>query len=225
MTIRARVLSLALLATVIAVSSALAGRSDTSFTVTSSLDGKTVLPIRSHWTAVPNTTQPVAEVDFFIDGYHAWTSHSAPWTFGDSGNWLVTTHLKPGMHKFAVRAIVLPDQVAADAFTAQVVAPAKPPARLAGTWTRRGQMLQITQVGWVIAPNTVVDARYLSNGEVVLGPLIIDRPEQTPVCGANAPQTWKAALSADRRSLKLSPIGTDGCAQRVATFEAAWKRG
>jgi hypothetical protein len=39
---------------VVAVSSALAGRSDTSFTVTSSLDGKTVLPARSHSVVGPN---------------------------------------------------------------------------------------------------------------------------------------------------------------------------
>ncbi len=85
------------LAFVVAVSSALA-RSDTNtgFTVTSSLDGKTVLPVRSHWIAYPqidSSQGQVAEVDYLIDGFHAWTAHNSPWYFGDSGNWLVTTIL------------------------------------------------------------------------------------------------------------------------------------
>jgi hypothetical protein len=70
---RARILSLALLAGVVAVSSALAARSDTTFTVACSLDGKAVLPLRSHWIANPNDTPPNDHVGFFVDGYHAWT--------------------------------------------------------------------------------------------------------------------------------------------------------
>src|SRR5207302_2711676 len=92
MTAPSRVLSLALLIAVVAVSSALAGRNDSSFTVTSSLDGKTVLPLRSHWIAYPKidpSQGQVAEVDYLIDGYHAWTAHNAPWYYGDKGNWLV----------------------------------------------------------------------------------------------------------------------------------------
>ena len=51
---------LVFLAFVVAVSSALA-RSDANsgFTVTSSLDGKTVLPVRSHWIASPKITAKV----------------------------------------------------------------------------------------------------------------------------------------------------------------------
>ncbi len=85
MTARPRVLLLALLIAVVAVSSALAGRNDTSFTVTSSLDGKTVLPLRSHWIAYPKidpSRGQVAEVDYLIDGYHSWTAHNAPWGAG-----------------------------------------------------------------------------------------------------------------------------------------------
>ena len=79
MTPRKRLLALVLLAGVVAVSSALAGRSDTGFTVTSTLDGKTVLPVRIQWIATPQNAQNVSEVDYFIDGFHAWTEHKPPY--------------------------------------------------------------------------------------------------------------------------------------------------
>jgi len=227
MTARSRVLSLALLAGVVAVSSALAGRNDASFTVTSSLDGKTVLPVRSHWIAYPKidpSEGQVAEVDYLIDGFHAWTAHSSPWYYGDKGNWLVTTILKPGLHTFTVRAVVLPDKVAIDKFQARVIAAPKPPARLAGSWSRAGRTLFIARTGWGIGPNQWVDARYLPNGNVVLGTLIIDRPEQTPACGPNPQQSWKVTLSAGGKRLQLAPIGSDSCSVRVATFKGAWTR-
>jgi len=219
MTTRARILSLALLAGVVAVSSALADRNDTSFTVTSSLDGKTVLPVRSHWLAYPQidpSQGQVAEVDYLIDGFHSWTAHGSPWYYGDKGNWLVTTILKPGLHTFTVRAVVLPDKVAIDKFQARVVAPPKPPARLAGSWSRAARTLFIARTGWGIGSNQFLDARYLANGNVVLGPEIIDRPEQPPTCGANPPLNWKVALSAGGKRMKLAPIGSDRCSARVA---------
>jgi len=228
MSLRTQVLSVALLAGVVAVSSALA-RSDanTGFTVTSSLDGKTVLPVRSHWIAY---TQPdpthgqVVEVDFFIDGFHAWTAHSAPWYYGDNGNWLVTTILVPGLHTFTVRAVVSSDEVAVDKFQARVVAPHKPPARLAGSWNRAGRTLFIAKAGWTVGPNQIFDARYLADGNAVLGPEIVDRPEQPPTCGGNPPQSWKVALSASRRRMRLRPIGSDPCRARLAVMRGIWKR-
>src|SRR5713101_10097153 len=152
---RRRIAMLGFLAAVVAVSSALAGVGDTSFTVTSSLDGKSVLPVRSHWIAYPKidpSQGQVAEVDYLIDGFHAWTAHSSPWYFGDSGNWLVTTFLKPGLHTFTVRAVVLPDKVAIDKYQARVVQPPRPPARLARRWARAGRMPLITQTVWGIFP-------------------------------------------------------------------------
>jgi hypothetical protein len=219
-----RVLSLAVLAAVVAVSSALAGGSDTSFTVTSSLDGKSVLPLRSHWIAYPQidpSQGQVAEVDYLIDGFHAWTEHSSPWYYGDNGNWLVTTILKPGLHTFTVRAIV-PDKVAVDKFQARVIAPPKPPARLAGSWTRAGRTLFIGKTGWGIGSNQFFDTRYLANGNAVLGPEIIDRPEQPPTCGANPPQSWKVMLSTSGKRMQLRPIGTDPCRARLAALHGTW---
>src|SRR5262249_47941747 len=141
LTARTRILALALLAGVVAVSSALAGRSDTTFTVASSIDGKTVLPLRSHWIASPTDTQSIDHVDFFIDGYHAWTQHQAPWYFGGQGNWLITTFLKPGTHKFVVRAYDAANQTAVDTVQAQVLTAPKPPAKLGGSWQRGNQTL------------------------------------------------------------------------------------
>ena len=97
MTPRKRLLALVLLAGVVAVSSALAGRSDTGLTVTSTLDGKTVLPVRIQWIATPENAQNVSEVDYFIDGFHAWTEHKAPYYYGSDNNRLVTSFLKPGL--------------------------------------------------------------------------------------------------------------------------------
>jgi hypothetical protein len=219
---------LVFLAFVVAVSSALA-RSDANsgFTLTSSLDGKTVLPVRSHWIAYPKidpSQGQVAEVDYLIDGFHAWTAHNSPWYFGDSGNWLVTTILKPGLHTFTVRAVVSPDTVAVDKFKARVLSPPKPPARLAGSWSRAGRTLFIAKTGWTIGPNQIFDAHYLANGNAVLGPEIVDRPEQPPTCGANPPQSWKLVLSTRGKRMQLRPIGSDPCRARLAVLQGTWKR-
>jgi hypothetical protein len=133
------VVSVALLAGVVAVSSGLASSNASTFTVTSSLDGKTVLPLRSHWIAYPQldpSQGQVAEVDYFIDGFHAWSARQAPWSFGGDGNSLVTTLLKPGLHTFAVRAITAEDRMANDKASARVIAAPQPPPKLAGAWTR-----------------------------------------------------------------------------------------
>jgi len=225
MTPRKRLLALVLLAGVVAISSALADRSDATFTVTSSLDGKSVLPLRSHWMATPNDTQSIDHVDFFIDGYHAWTQHQAPWYYGDQGNWLVTTFLKPGLHKFVVRAYDIDNQIAVDTTQARVVPVPKPPAKLAGRWKRGSSgTLWIAKNGWTIGPDAVVDAQYLTNGDVVIGGQIIDRPEQTPYCGSNPPQTWKATIAAGDKSMTLAPVGKDTCGVRVTVFKGTWTR-
>jgi hypothetical protein len=218
---------LVFLAFVVAASSALARSEASTFTVTSSLDGRTVLPRRSHWIAYPQLDPSqghVAEVDYLIDGFHAWTAHSSPWYYGDNGNWLVTTILKPGLHTFTVRAVVSPEKLAVDKFQARVIAPPRPRARLAGSWSRAGRTLFIAKTGWTVGPNQIFDARYLANGNVVLGPEIIDRPEQPPTCGANPPQSWKVVLSASGKRMQLRPVGSDPCRARLAVMQGTWKR-
>ena len=224
---RRRLAMLGFLALVIGVSSALARSDATTFTVTSSLDGKTVLPLRSRWIAYPQidpSQGQVTEVDFMIDGYHAWTAHNATWYYGDTGNWLVTSPLEPGAHTFDVRALTADGQVADDKVTARVIMSPKPPTRLAGQWTRGGTTLLIDKHGWSIGPNQVVDAQYLRNGNVVLGTLIINRPEQQPACGPNPRQNYKVTLSAGGKRMQLAPTASDSCSIRAATFKGTWTR-
>jgi hypothetical protein len=232
MSVRIHVLALATLASVVAVSSALAGGRDTAFTVSSSLDGKTVLPIRSHWIANPNDTQSIDHVDFFIDGYHSWTQHQAPWYYGGQGNWLITTFLKPGVHKFEVQAYDTANQMAVDTVEARVVAPPAPPATLAGNWKSATPLpfglagtLFIAKNGWTLGPNNFVDAQYLTNGNIVLGPQVIDRSEQASApCGSYPPSAWKATIAAGGKSMTLAPVGKDPCAIRTAIFKGTWSR-
>jgi hypothetical protein len=110
--------------------------------VTSSIDGKTVLPQESRWLAHPNVAPAnVAEVDFSIDGKLRWVEHSAPYTYaGDDGNghlgYLFTSWLKPGRHAFVARVKTTDGKTATDRVTARVLPAPTPPPALAGTWTR-----------------------------------------------------------------------------------------
>jgi hypothetical protein len=80
MTIRSACTGIILLVVGIAGSSALAG-SHPNLTVTSNLDGKTVLPLRIPRIAHPQlAVKRVARVDYLIDGQLAWIEHSRPTT-------------------------------------------------------------------------------------------------------------------------------------------------
>ena len=85
--------------------------SDTLHKVTSTLDGKHSIPLRTHWIAKPEPAGAiVTQVDFLIDGKLAWTEMNSPYVFGsddDGANlgYLITTWLTPGRHTFTVRAI------------------------------------------------------------------------------------------------------------------------
>jgi hypothetical protein len=227
MNTRARVLAIALLAGVVAVSSALAdSRTARTFTVTSTLDGKSALPLRSPWIAHPQAGQTIAEVDFFIDGFHAWTARTSPWDYGGLGNNLVTTFLKPGTHKFVVRAVAPSGDVATDTVVASVLRAPPPPRKVAGTWTRQHVTLTISKVGWATGPNNDVDVQYLAGGRVLVGAEVMDRPEQTGTfCDlVDPPHRWTVAVAANGRSLTLTPVGTDPCATRVSVLRGTWTR-
>jgi hypothetical protein len=125
-----------------AVPSALGAGAAAPFTVTSSLDGKKVLPLRSHWLGY--TDLPPAQVDrveFLIDGAVRWIEHGAPYNYAADDNgknmgYLITTWLTPGLHRFVVRVFDKSGHPEKDAFSARVVAAPAPPPELAGTWTR-----------------------------------------------------------------------------------------
>jgi hypothetical protein len=114
----------------------------TSFKVTSSLDGKTVLPHRIHWLGYPSLAhEKVSKVDFVIDGRVAWTEHGAPYVYGSDENgrrqgYLVTSWLSAGRHRFTVRATAKDGTTSSDTVVARVLPAPAPPAALAGTWER-----------------------------------------------------------------------------------------
>ena len=111
------------------------------FKVTSTLDGKSVLPRHLHWVAVPSiASHQVDKVEFRIDGKLVWLEEDAPYVYSEDENglhkgYLVTTWLTPGRHRFTVRAIA-GNRSATDTVTARVLPAPKIPAALAGTWQR-----------------------------------------------------------------------------------------
>jgi hypothetical protein len=109
-----------------------------AFAVTSTLDGKTVLPHRIHWlgsAALPRTR--VREVAFLIDGKVRWIEHSPPYSYSEDGGYLVTSWLSAGRHRFTVRVRSTDGSTGTDTVLARVVSAPPPPAELAGTWQRR----------------------------------------------------------------------------------------
>jgi hypothetical protein len=107
------------------------------FGLASSLDGRTVLPHRIHWLALPALpASRVREVQFLIDGRRAWVQRKPPYAYAEDGGFLVTSWLTPGEHRFSVRAVPVVGRPATDTVVARVLpAPEVPPA-LAGTWQR-----------------------------------------------------------------------------------------
>jgi hypothetical protein len=88
-----------------------------------------------HWQAIPSwPSLDVSEVDYLIDGKQLWVEHNAPYSYGDDGNYLVTSFLKPGKHVFTMRAIDLENQTATDSVTVTVPPAPSPPAAPADTW-------------------------------------------------------------------------------------------
>jgi hypothetical protein len=113
-----------------------------SLTVKSSLDGKTVLPLRLYWTATTNApASSISRVSFLIDGKLRWAETKAPYVYGGDDNgrnegFLFTSFLSPGEHHFTVSVTGTSGAKAVDTVTARVLPAPQPPAGLAGTWTR-----------------------------------------------------------------------------------------
>jgi hypothetical protein len=115
-------------------SAATATSPKTTFSVTSTLRDKKLVPRRIHWVA--RTSAPASEVRFLIDGKVRWIENTAPFSYSEEGGYLVTSWLSPGRHRFAVQATSVTGARATEAVTARVAAPPPPPAGLAGTWQR-----------------------------------------------------------------------------------------
>jgi hypothetical protein len=127
---------------VVATSAAFAGRSAQPLAITSSIDGKKVIPQLSHWITYPNVAPAqVAEVDFLIDGKLRWVEHHAPYVYASDDEhghlgYLFTSWLAPGPHRLTARVKTTAGLTATDEVAARVVASPAPPSALAGTWTR-----------------------------------------------------------------------------------------
>jgi hypothetical protein len=229
-----------------------ASPASTAVSVSSSLDGKRVLPLRIHWTADPSLPpSSVAQVDFLIDGRLGWSELRAPYVYGDDGNWLVTTFLAPGKHRFTVRVTTATGKVAAHTVTARVVPAPAPPASLAGKWqhtvtaadvahatssqappTGRWK-LEIGRLGWQMTDpqngGGAFDVAYLAHGRLQLRPTIEMPPYPNPAnggfCADTDPlATWTAKTSADGNAMTLRPARRDPCGDRIAILAGTWRR-
>lgn len=110
--------------------------------LTTSIDGKKVLPLRVRWLAhPPGQASGVAEVRFLIDGKLRWTEHAKPFNYGSDDThghlgWLVTSFLAPGRHRFTTQARLTNGRELTDTLVARVLQAPAPPAALAGRWRR-----------------------------------------------------------------------------------------
>ena len=252
MQMRPGLATMILLCFVITVSSALADSGTKRFTVTSTLDGRTVLPLRVHWIAHPHIAlAQVQEVDFSIDGRRAWVEHQAPYVYGDDGNWLVTSFLRPGLHTFTVRVITFSNRRASDTVRARVVAAPAPPAQLAGEWQRTVSAADVTKAtsgsppppgiwrltisatGWAMRDpqggGGLFDVAYPADGTLQMRPTIEYPPYPNGNNGGFCADTdplsdWTVAVSADGQTMTLNPSGSDPCGDRLAILQGAWTR-
>jgi hypothetical protein len=134
--------TLAVAAVALGIIASVGAAPGTSFAVASTLDGKNVLPHRILWLGLPTLpAAKISEVDFLIDGNVRWVEHKPPYVYaGDENgahrNYLVTSWLSPGEHRFSIRAVAADGRSANDTVTARVLPPPAVPAALAGTWKR-----------------------------------------------------------------------------------------
>ena len=141
MSVRTHVIAFVTLGCLIAATSSVAA-APAPLTVTSTMDGKKVLPPYLHWIATPNVKPArIKEVDFLIDGKLRWVEHKVPYTYGSDDNhghlgYLFTSWLTPGKHRFTAVVVTTAGEKASDAVSARVLPAAAPPAQLAGQWTR-----------------------------------------------------------------------------------------
>jgi hypothetical protein len=234
-------------------SSTPATASPAQVTVTSTLAGRSTLPLRILWEALPSVpATQVIEVDFRIDDSGpVWVDRSPPYVYGSAGNWLVTSFLTPGKHRFTVGVITLGSQEAVSTVTATVAAPPSPPDGLGGTWVRTVTAadakkanlgpppsgdwhLTIDPAGWyVLDPQTngeLFDVGYASSSVVLMRPTIEHPPTSRypnsgggGFCAAVDPVfSWTVAIGGAGKTLTLHPQGLDPCGDRVAVLEGVW---
>jgi hypothetical protein len=111
-----------------------------AFKVTTTLDGKKVLPRRIPWVVstpgLPRSQLKSGGIGFLIDNKIVSFTDEQPYTFPDHGGYLVTSFLTPGEHTFTVRVHAKDGTTVQHDVTARVQPMPAPPAALAGTWQR-----------------------------------------------------------------------------------------
>jgi hypothetical protein len=241
-----RLASIVVLTLAISVSSAAAGRSMAAggAKLTSSLDGKSVLPHAIRWLAKPPTPYSrITKVQFLIDGKLRWIETKAPYVYGDDSDELVTTWLTAGKHTFTVRAFRRGATTLTRTTKARVLPAPSPPPELSGTtWnrtlSRKGSggspagtwTLHVTSAGWKIddpmGGTNFIDAIYRSPDLVGLADGIWTRPrsihEGNGWCeDTNSPVHYRWSMAGDTLSLKLS--GTSRCGDQADVLGGDWK--
>lgn len=219
-----------------------------SFTLKSTLDGTTVLPLRVRWIARPSLpSSQIREIDFLIDGKPHWVEHKAPYYYGSDGDWLVTSFLTLGMHRFAVRAKTTDGRTATDVHTARVTKPDPLPSGIAGSWHRQIGAdiagadlagiwnLRISSVGWrIVDPKgapSLIDVAYLSSDLLESRSPIWTAPMGPPGsptegngwCDAPYPPV-RYRYTTTGTNLTLQLVGTDHCGGEHAIWAGTWSR-
>ena len=226
------------------------GKSPARTTVTSTLDGRSVLPPRIHWQAFSSAPAAhISKVEFLIDGKLGWEETNSPYFYGRDGNWLVTSFLRPGEHTFTVRVITTGGHMASKTVKASVTAPAAPPAALAGTWARvvtpadvnksttserppSGHWrLQIGRTGWRLydpdGGGQLFDVGLEPGGSMQMRPTIEYPPYPNGNMGGFCMDTdplwtWTYSVAGHGKTLTLLPVGHDPCGDRVAILAGTW---
>jgi hypothetical protein len=219
-----------------------------SLRVVSSISDRATLVGALQWTAVPagvRSADPVARVDFLVDGRRRWTDRHAPFVFNDDHNLLHPWILARGSHRLAVRLVTTLGETVSTASQVTVAAGPAIPSALASRWTRRLTAADVPRTSRRTLPTGVWHARFARDGVVsfagprsaggteaftairtgliaLAGPVVWLAPEarRRGLCDVErvAPYRWQV----HRDALTLTTRHDSRCSNRAALFGGTW---